>query len=299
MDRIPQNPVALTSWLFRVVLVFMILSHNATAGGWPQGKGNGFFKLGLQFMQAERVHNDEGQIVPIPTLTDMTFAAYGEYGITEGLTMIAMIPFYKHLSIEAGTNTTTGKVIPIAQSTFGIADIEVGARYGLWRGERAALSVAVMLGLPTGEERHAYDLLTGDGEFNQYFSLQAGYSFFPTAAYVSTEIGINNRTNGYSDEWRFGFETGYALSQKFTIIGRVFGVRSLRNGEKKILPNAASLYSNNTSYIAYGPMVLFYTSEHFGLTATVVSVTSAKNIFDASLFSAGIFMRLLQAPISQ
>ncbi len=292
MGRIPENPVALTPWLFRTVLVFLLLSHNASAGGWPQGKGNGFFKLGLQYMRAEKVHDDEGQIVPIPALTDLTIAAYGEYGVTDELTVIAVIPFYKHLSIEAGTNRATGKVIPIGQSTFGIADIEVGARYGLLHEGQAVLSAALMLGLPTGEERHAYDLLTGDGEFNQHFSVQAGYSFFPTEAYVSAEIGINNRTSDYSDEWRFGFEAGYVLSQKFTIIGRVFGVRSLRNGEKKILPNAASLYSNNSSYIAYGPMVLFYTSEHFGLTATVVSVTSAKNIFDASLYSAGIFVKI-------
>ena len=60
-----------------------------------------------------------------------------------------------------------------------------------------------MLGLPIGDDTQTNGLLTGDGELNQLLALEAGHSFYPRPIYFTGEMGVNNRMNGYSDEFHY------------------------------------------------------------------------------------------------
>lgn len=66
------------------------------------------------------------------------------------------------------------------------------------------LSTSLTVGIPSGDFTDADLLYTGDGEFNQLIKAEWGYG--AARWYASGNIGVNNRTKGFSEKllpvWR-------------------------------------------------------------------------------------------------
>ena len=74
---------------------------------------------------------------------------------------------------------------------------------------------------------------TGDGEFNQILQIDAGTAFKVknTSLYANAYVGFNNRTNGFSDEVRYGIEAGGSfLNNKIESKGLVPGTNGISGG---------------------------------------------------------------------
>jgi hypothetical protein len=273
------------------LLALVSFVNEAHGGAWTQKRGRGFYKLEGRFIYAQRYFEPDGKIIDIPALSDYTTSFYGEYGLSERFTLVAYVPFYKRLALNRRIGRPSGEVQFAGDSVSGFADSDAGFRFGIKQNAATVWSARLMLGLPLGENEQKNGLLTGDGEFNQHLALELGHSFYPVPMYFSGEAGFNNRTKGFSDEFRYTAELGYTFWGNVTLMMKVLGVASLKNGEDNVRGGMGGLYANNVSYLALGPSLFYQFNKNFGVTAGVDGATHGRNVLAAPSYSLGIYFK--------
>ena len=281
--------------IMKRLLTIVLLSSAAISicfagGGWPQKKGKGFFKIGQSVIIANKYFSPGGEVVDITTISLYTTSFYGEYGITDRLTGIAYVPFFVRSTLNEVRYEPSGTVVPGDEmNSFG--DTDIGLKFGITKDKPVAVSATLMLGLPIGETAGGEQkiLQAGDGEFNQLVMIDAGKGF--NKWYGNIGVGFNNRTNGFSDEFRYTFEVGYTGSPKLIASLKVNGVNSLYNGDE--IPNTNNgVFANNTEYLAFGPELGYKIKDNFGVTASAFFATAAKRILASPNFGAGLYYTL-------
>lgn len=285
--------------LFTLLLLFIGCTGLMAGGPWPQPKGKAYLKLYEFWLQFDEHYTSNGEIDPNATLGLYNTALYGEYGLTDRLAVFGNVPFFSRNVINTQVSGTRGDVIIPGEAINGFGDTDLGLRYGLTRpGSPVALAASLTLGLPLGEDAggEQRNLQTGDGEFNQMLLFEAGTSLQigdKTDAYVSAFAGLNNRTNGFSDEFRFGLEAGVSVvNRRVYLIGRLTGSESLMNGETAASAPTTSIFSNNAEYLSIGGEVNIYLTRKVGVSGGVAGAVSGRIIAAAPAFSAGIFLDL-------
>lgn len=275
--------------------IFLISISALAGGGWPQPKGKGYFKLSQFWIISNQHFTNTGEIDPNGTRASYFTNMYGEYGLSDRFTSIIYWPFYARSVAYEQISGTNGQVITPGEAINGIGDMDLSIKYGLTPNKRIAVSASLLLGLPLGESAGGSDgtLQTGDGEFNQMIQLDAGRSFkignlYP---YASVFVGFNNRTNGFSDEFRYGIEVGLDYKSIFFVL-RVNGVRSFQNGESNFNTSGTSLFANNAEYLAITPEIAFKLSDTWGVTANIGMAAWGKLIFANPTYSVGAYFKL-------
>jgi protein XagA len=276
-------------YIFLLLISLGVTPSVLTAQAWTKAKGGGFLKLDYSSIQATDFFNSKGEIVTSRDLGSSIASFYGEYGITSKITAVAYIPFFANSSAGAYPAVGTTPALTSA-SLSGFSDVDLGFRIAL-PVKNIAMSVNVLFGLPTGTPTQADGLSTGDGEFNQMIKLAIGTG--KTRWWTQGAIGYNNRTKGYSSEFRYDLEFGYKfLDDRLLTILKIGGVESLNNGT--VAPSKTGLYSNNVVYAGIGPEILYYVNSKktIGVTARVGLAARAQNILAAPAFSFGVFAQL-------
>ena len=269
----------------------LLCAPQALAGAWTQPRGQGYYKLEGRFLRAGQLYGPGGEKFDIPTLGDYVLSLYGEYGTTRRVTLVVYLPILERITLNEVVSRQTGSTLAGGDVESGFADPEVGLRVGLVQGGPTVVSAGVSLGIPAGNDQQGSGLLTGDGEFNQLLSLQAGHSFSRLPLYVSGEVGLNSRTGGFSDEFRYAAEVGYTLGRRLTLIGRVRGVDSLENGDDAVTGGTSGLFANNQEYLIYGSEIAFMFSDSFGISAKGEEIIRGRNIVAAPAYSIGLFLK--------
>lgn len=277
-----------------ILIVITGLSLPLTAGGgWPQPKGWGFFKFGQWWLVADQHFTDAGLIDPNVTTGLYTTFFYGEYGFTNRLTGIIYAPVFTRAVINNTISGTTGNVISEGDAINSIGDFDLTLKYGLITDRKVVFSASLLLGIPLGNPSGGRDanLQTGDGEFNQMLRFDASTSGsignFPI--YGTLYSGFNNRTNGFSDEFRWGLEVGGSLfNEKLYLIVRVNGVKSLFNGVPNNDPINTTVFANNSEFVAFQPEILYNFSKKFGISASRGTAFSGRLILARPTYSVGI-----------
>jgi hypothetical protein len=264
----------------------------AVAGAWTQEEGATYYRFGLRGLQADRFYDPGGNRVAIPTLTDVAWSVYGEHGLTGRLTFLAYAPIVERIALNEVVEQPGNMVLAEGDSTSGPADWNAGVRFLLARGRRAVLSAGLVVGLPVGEDDQESGLLTGDGEFNQIASLQAGRSFGAGAFYVTGEIGFNNRNRGYSDEVRYEAEAGWTLARKrLTLLVKWRRVESLENGDDAVTGGTSGLHANNQEYTVIAPEAFWRIGDSWGLAFGYERLLDGRNVLDAPAYSIGLVFK--------
>jgi protein XagA len=276
-----------------VLTIFLSLSFSIVygGGGWPQPKGKGYFKLSQNFIISPFYYSPSGQILDITTTSLFTTSFYGEYGFTNRLTGIIYFPFFVRGTLNQVQYNQSGKVDP-GDSFQSIGDTDISIKYGLVVNKPIVVSATLLLGLPLGETAGGSTkiLQSGDGEFNQMIRIDASHSFHPKPVYVSAYAAFNNRTNGFSDEVRFGTEVGLTL-KKFIPILKLNVVKSLYNGEAGESTQNA-IFSNNTEFVSPTIELNYQATEKFGISGSGGFAFAAKNILAAPNWSLGVYLKL-------
>ncbi|MFT6150336.1 MAG: hypothetical protein ACJAUH_003037 [Saprospiraceae bacterium] len=284
-----------------LIIVLLITSINLSfAGGpWPQPKGKGYFKLSESWIVFNQHFTDVGLIDPNTTTGIFNTNFYGEYGITNKLTGIVNGPFFTRNYMNNLVSATTGEILVPGEAVNALGDIDLGLKYGVKvSGLEIPVSATLILGLPTGNPSAGTqgNLQTGDGEFNQMLQIDAGAGFNLTpkiSSYFSTYVGFNNRTNGFSEEFRYGIEYGVSfMDRKLWIIGRIGGVESLKNGETAATITSTSVFANNTEYTSFSLEAAYYVSKRVGFSASFAGAFRGEIIAAAPTYSVGIFYDL-------
>lgn len=274
-------------------LLLFIAQNELLAGGWPQPKGNGFFKFDFSFIRAREFFGMDGETYRIngarTTLGYYTSSIYGEYGITNRLTVIGYVPFFVRNTVNEGVGAITGDILQRGLENNSIGDIDLGLRYGLFAKNGWSVTTALMLGLPTGDWDNPDLLFTGDGEFNQQLRLEAGYG--ANRWYATGYIGFNNRTEDFSDELRFEAEFGYKFFNNHLLTGvKLSGIQSFQNGSPT--GSANGLFGNNVEFLSPQAFVAYEPNQKIGFIAQVSGATSGRNVLAAPAISAGVYLKL-------
>ena len=278
-------------------LLIGMISTTFAGGGWPQPKGHGYFKVSQWWLISDQHFTDAGLKDPNITMGVFNTSLYGEYGITNKLTGIVYFPFYSRALINNVRSATTEELLIPGDAINSIGDTDISLKYGIYAKNGLSMTVQGTLGLPLGNSAGGINnnLQTGDGEWNQMLQLDAGTSFKLGSlnAYANVYGAFNNRTNGFSDEVRYGIETGAPfLKDKFYLIFRLFGITSLQNGTSTSMINSTSIFANNSEHLTFSPELNYFFNENWGVSANAAIPLRGKIIFSAPAYSAGVFFRL-------
>jgi len=280
-----------------VLLSLPLLSHGG--GGWTLKKNTAYYKVSQWWIVASQHFTGTGQIDPNATNGIYNTSLYAEYGLSDRLTGILYLPFFSRNVRNAQVSSTNGMVIREGEAINGIGDSEIGFKYRISKDDSPfAFSATLQFGIPLGENSGGSDgsLQTGDGEFNQMLKLDLSRSFSlaNVNAYASIYSGLNNRTNDFSDEFRYGAELGVAVvKNKLWGIGRLDVVESLQNGLSSADgSNGVTIFANNTEFAAFTFEAAFYATEKFGVSAAYGGAFSGKLIFADPSYSVGVFLDL-------
>lgn len=284
----------------RVFIILLLLVFGTTVfagGGWPQEKGKGYFKLGQNFIIADNFYNLQGDVIGITTISLYTTSFYGEYGITDRLTGVLYMPFFVRSTLNEVERRQSGNIEPgDAINSFG--DTDIGIKYGITQGKSIALAASLTFGLPFGKTAEGTTdagepriLQNGDGEFNQMIMLEASHAFYPKPVYVSVGAGFNNRTKGFSDEFRYSFELGIQPFKNFNAALKIYSTNSLNNGDSD--GGAGSgVFGNNVEYFSFGPELSYELENNIGFTVSAAFATSGQNLLAAPNYGVGVFLKL-------
>lgn len=274
-----------------IVLSICIVFISNAGGGWLNKKNEGYFKLGQYVLRANMYYNPEGDRIKVnPGISVYTTSLYFEYGLTDKLTAIGYLPFYSRSVLNALQRRNGDFVEGDKLTSFG--DNDISLKYGLIQDKPIVVSAKLTFGLPLGNQRggRTETLQTGDGEFNQMLTIEASRSFYPVPLYVSTAVGFNNRTNGFSDEFRYGLEVGYTMN-KITALTRISGVESLMNGSSN--PNSIQgVFGNNIEYLTIAPEVIYSVKENFGFSLSIATAISGRQVLANPAYEVGFFFKI-------
>ena len=283
------------------ILLFFILStgFNVFAGGpWTPAKGTGYFKLSEWWIVYDEHFTDTGLRDPNVTTGIFSTYFYAEYGLTNRLTGLFNGPIFTRNYMNNLISRTTNELIAEGEAINSIGDIDLGLKYALVKpGKGLPISASLILGLPTGKSigGKAGNLQTGDGEFNQMIQIDAGggYTIGSINSYLSTYVGFNNRTEGFSEEFRYGIETGFGfMNQKLWTTLRLTGIESLKNGDTAATTNNTSIFANNTEFTSYTIEANYYVTKKVGISASFAGAFRGEIIAAAPSYSFGIFLDL-------
>lgn len=274
--------------------IFLSMAFSITAGGpWPQKKGNFYVKVSEWWVVFDQHFTDQGLIDPNTTTGLFSTTLYAEYGISDRFTATVYAPLLSRNYMNNLVSLTTNEVLVPGEAINRIGDIDFSAKYALTK--LFPVSATLTLGIPTGVASAgvAGNLQTGDGEFNQLLQVDVGQGFQyseKVAGYFTSYAGVNNRTKGFSDEFRYGIEGGLSfVEDRLWLIGRVSGVESFQNGETAATVSSTSIFSNNSEFTSYGVEAAYYISKKYGFSASFASVFRGKIIAAAPSYSIGFF----------
>lgn len=278
------------------LLIGILLLTQASFGQWSKGKGKGYYKVSAWYLSTDQHYTDTGAIDPNATRTQFNLNFYGEYGLSNKLDVIAYVPFFARATQNNILSGTTGAIIQPGEDINSIGDIDLGLNYNFFKKGNWSASAKLLFGLPTGEDAGGSDgsYQTGDGEFNQYLSGLLGYStsLNGTPFFAKAYVGYNNRTQNFSDEVRFGLESGINIfKKKVWLIGRLDIVESTFNGSLNA-QNAAqgSIFANNVEFVGVGAEASYYITDKLGVSLGFGGAISGRIIAANPSFTGGIFL---------
>ena len=278
-----------------LLLLCLFIAGTTAYSQWVMEKGKGYYKVGVWWLEADQHYTNVGAIDPNATRGLFIKSFFGRYGLSENLSLVGYVP---HTRVYQNKQVYSSGRAPLAGEEFSsLGDINLGLDYQWYRKKGWAISTSLTLGLPTGNNSGGSDgsYQTGDGEFNQIVRLHFGrsYRLGKQRFYAKANFGVNQRSKGFSDEFRAGVETGTKiLDQKILVLGRLNLIESFQNGALDATTSNGSIFANNVEVINLGGEMIFdvYKNWRFSLSASYP--VRGRLIYRAPALSTGISLQL-------
>ncbi len=184
---------------FIVLTVLGLIGVNTGFGqAWLPPKGHAYVKLSLSDVTASEQYRFDGETKPYAdnvdgdAFFDESLYLYGEFGLTDNLALVALIPY---------------KTIRVLDAAFeyeseGLGSVMIGLRTGIKNlvgltGSQHALSANFMLTMPTGYTRN-FTPSVGPGQVDFQTTINYGLSLWPFPGYVQAGLGYRYRSSLYA-----------------------------------------------------------------------------------------------------
>jgi hypothetical protein len=202
-------------YLLPIFLAFYCINMQAQSG-WTREKGGFYGKMGIFTLSGNNYYNQEGKKTIANIFHQTTLIAYSEYGITKNITAILNYPYFKFQGYKS-FSTVSGICDPQVELKFAVykkipvVSASIGAELPF--ANQNNISIANIETAPGIRETH--NLPTGDGDFNQWATVAMSGSLGNTPSWLTIWGQYNNRTKGFRDQRKIGFELGYKWTPKF------------------------------------------------------------------------------------
>lgn len=275
----------------KIVLLFCCLFTGFAmyaGGGWTREKGSFFAKVSQYSIITDYYFSPTGQVLEIPRTQFHSLGFYGEYGFTDKLTGIINAPLFARSSHEEWRDSN-GILITPMEAINSLGDFDIALKYKIYDKDGWVAALMVDFGIPLGKSSGGNSglLQTGDGEFNQLMELYVSKSV--GKGYLSLSSGLNHRTKGYSEEFRYGLEAGRKFGGFWGIV-RIAGVESFGNGSKPYVETYGN-FTDNIEYLAISPEISYGFNENWGLSLSAGFAAFGKNVMASPSFSFGVYMQ--------
>ncbi|GIV57297.1 MAG: hypothetical protein KatS3mg042_0210 [Rhodothermaceae bacterium] len=301
------------------------MARPALAQAWTQPAGGLYVKLMRAHVTAATQWDFDGTEKPYApgiegtAFFDRSFYAYVEYGLTDRLTLVSLVPF-KRVEVRDGR---------FAYETSGLGSVTLGLRWGLpvlfgVPLRRSAASISVLAVLPTGYTRNLTPSL-GPGQTDVEVALGYGLSLYPLPAYLQAGLGYRIRSDfyglsrarpcpapsapapsapapsapascvvderpAYADEWRFSAEAGLNLGRWALLQTLVHGSWSNQPPETGF--NPANPIPTRTRFVKTGAGLTLYPMPRLGLSTQVFRTPFGRNTLRSTDWFFGLEYRL-------
>jgi hypothetical protein len=261
--------------------------------GWTRKKNTYFLKTSFNLFTSSDYYTPDGEKLKTTQFNQQSLNFYGEYGISDKLTVIVNLPVLKLNSFD---NTETAS---------GIGDLKIELKYALLR-KNIPLTLAVAPEFPIGSKNNyaqnklsaidQINLPTGDGEFNVWSTLAASHSFHPLPIYVSLSTAYNFRTQyeefTFRDQVKFNVEAGYKFLDKIWLNGTLSAQTSVGNSRG----TTDFIRGEGTEFTAFGFGAAYEVVKHWSISLQTWGYTDLifdrKNIYSAPTYSIGFFYEI-------
>ena len=256
-----------TQLLSVLALISFFVGFSQSA--WVQPKGAVYTQLSYNdISNYDRVFNKEGgDIYPSRVMSDRTVQWYTEYGISDKVSLVAIVPFKMlktgdaiaersfPLTIQRGNFTGLGNLGLAGRYKLPIKNHNVTAQFQV---DFNTVSKDQATGLQTGRDAYTFTptIAYGKGSAKRYFQAHTGLFF---------------RTNGYSNGWRLYGEGGMKFFNQLWVVAFVDIVESFQDGNRVASSEQlqTALFLNNNEYGGFGIKLIEELTKDFGVTAAV------------------------------
>lgn len=272
--------------LFTVCLFGLSMGQSA----WVKNKGelysqftfSGIFNYSSVYLDGDREYKIQREI------TDITLQLYGEYGLTDDLTLVTVLPFK---SVSAGDAVNDPYLVSIDEGDLsGLSNVEIGLRKQLLN-KKIRLAGQLNFLANSADYDAATGLRTGYDASAIKPSIAAGYS--SGKYFLQTFVVYEHYLNDYSSNLKLYMEAGYKFFNSLYVIAYLDLHNSMNNGDV-LLPaeNAeTALYVNNQEFNGMGLKFIYEWSESMGLTFNLGGAAGASYVAKAPAMSAGLYRK--------
>ncbi|MGY5351927.1 hypothetical protein ACXGQW_05110 [Wenyingzhuangia sp. IMCC45533] len=269
-----------------IVLAFFVSKTNAQSG-WTQGKGKYYVKAAFQSINSDRHFSQQGVETKNDDAGINSLGVYGEYGKSDKFTITAFVPIFTNFDTPEQSDDTPGNQVFENSNSLPLGDIELGAKYRLFKRDWIATAITGKLRLPLG-----------GGEFNQGLTMSAGLpliGFSKFATYANFYGGANNRPDDFSDEWRYGLEFGIGYNNKLWLFAKQDNIQSMDNVDIDPNPsrvNANELFGNGFETRSVNLELAYYVTPKFGISLSYLNTFDGQLVLKGNTYTGGLFWNL-------
>ncbi len=265
-----------------VILLFFAQNTNAQSP-WTREKGKAYVQLGVTGLFYNSLEFDGKTTDLNSDYTDITTQLYSEYGLTNKLEALLVLP-YKFVGYQANVGN-------ISESLSGIGNLTFGLKYKVydnkWKVSLGTQYIAnsitkdVDKGLSTGFNANTIlpYISTGTSSGKWYYFAAIGYGYMD---------------NNYSDYLKINTEVGYNITSKGHLI-LAFDTRNIVSKESAYYNdnNQWASYLDRQTYNALGLKFNYeFKKDKFGANFATFGAFGNNNAPLAPSFNLGIYTKL-------
>jgi hypothetical protein len=265
-------------------ILTLLSAGTCFAGAWTQQKGKLYDRLSLNYYFADDEFDEHSRMIDFPAngeYWDSNIANYIEYGLTDRITLINSL-YLKHIHWQDDFQKI---------NTYGIGDIDVGAKYKLSEGPWGVVSTQGLVKIPNAYDKDA-NLPLGNGQYDVELSLLYGKSLWPyIPGYCNFELGYRWRFAEPSDELRYLVEFGTDIYK--SLYGRIKldAILSINNGSKFDISGNPTA-TNNFNLGKLDMTVGYKISKRWGLEVEYTPEIYGKNTAAGATYSFALVYQI-------
>ena len=257
---------------------------------WTKKKNEGYVQLNFTSIASYNKVFGNPEYDTQREITDNTLQFYGEFGITNTITLFANVPlkmlksgdFSKDMSLVLPSFITA----KATETTLG--NIQLGVKHNFIN-KKWLVSAQLAIEANTSSYNAEAGLRSGYDAWTVTPLILAGRGF--DKWYIQAFTGADIRTNNYSSNFKLGGEIGYKTLDWLWIAGFLDGVASFKNGDIALPQEnlATALYVNDQSYAAFGLKFIAEFNKKFGANVGLGGAFVGRNVAKVPAISFGLF----------